>query len=100
MIFPIEGNRWIVTLSGIADRVPPTDEAGFREFARTLADPAIYEAIKDAEPLSPIMGYRRTENKLRHYEQLIRRTQLAQRTLIELAPALPTPAEDTPPWWR
>lgn len=37
---------------------------------------------------------------LRHYEQLIRRTQLTQRTLIELAPALPTPAEDTPPWWR
>ncbi|MFN8515204.1 MAG: 2-polyprenyl-6-methoxyphenol hydroxylase-like oxidoreductase [Chloroflexia bacterium] len=72
VIFPIEGNRWIVTLSGIADRVPPTDEAGFREFARTLADPAIYEAIKDAEPLSPIMGYRRTENKLRHYEQLPR----------------------------
>jgi 2-polyprenyl-6-methoxyphenol hydroxylase-like FAD-dependent oxidoreductase len=72
VIFPIEDGRWIVTLSGMADRVPPTDEAGFREFARTLIDPALYEAIKDAEPLSPIAGYRRTENKLRHYEKLTR----------------------------
>jgi 2-polyprenyl-6-methoxyphenol hydroxylase-like FAD-dependent oxidoreductase len=72
LIFPIEDGRWIVTLSGLADRVPPTDEAGFREFTRNLAHPAIYEALKDAEPIAPIAGYRRTENKLRHYEKLAR----------------------------
>jgi 2-polyprenyl-6-methoxyphenol hydroxylase-like FAD-dependent oxidoreductase len=72
VIFPIEDGRWIVTLSGMADRVPPTDEAGFREFARTLPHPSLYEAIADAEPLSPITGYRRTENILRRYERLSR----------------------------
>jgi 2-polyprenyl-6-methoxyphenol hydroxylase-like FAD-dependent oxidoreductase len=72
VIFPIEDGRWIVTLSGMADRVPPTDDAGFREFARNLAHPSLYEAIEDAAPLSPVAGYRRTENRLRHYERLPR----------------------------
>jgi 2-polyprenyl-6-methoxyphenol hydroxylase-like FAD-dependent oxidoreductase len=72
VLFPVEGDRWIVTLGGMADDQPPTDEEGFLEFARRLRDPAIYDAIKDATPLSPVYGYRRTENCWRHYEQLTR----------------------------
>jgi 2-polyprenyl-6-methoxyphenol hydroxylase-like FAD-dependent oxidoreductase len=73
VLCPVEGDRWIVTLGGIGGTYPPTDEAGFLEFARALPQPAIYEAIKHAEPLTPVYGYRRTENRLRHYEQLARR---------------------------
>jgi flavin-dependent dehydrogenase len=51
---------------------PPTDEEGFLEFARSLPTPKLYEAIKAAEPLTRPCGYRRTENRLRHYEQLPR----------------------------
>ncbi len=72
VIYPIEGDRWLVTLSGRSKQYPPTDDAGFLEFARTCANPLIYEAIKGATPLSPIAGYRRTENRLRHYERLER----------------------------
>jgi 2-polyprenyl-6-methoxyphenol hydroxylase-like FAD-dependent oxidoreductase len=72
VIYPIEGDRWLVTLAGRAKQYPPTDEAGFLEFARTCANPLIYDAIKDATPLTPIVGYRRTENRLRHYERLER----------------------------
>jgi 2-polyprenyl-6-methoxyphenol hydroxylase-like FAD-dependent oxidoreductase len=32
----------------------------------------LYDAIKDAQPLSPIYGFRHTQNRLRHYEQLSR----------------------------
>jgi 2-polyprenyl-6-methoxyphenol hydroxylase-like FAD-dependent oxidoreductase len=71
-LFPAEGEQWTVTLAGIAACYPPTDEAGFLNFARELSDPAIYEAIRDAEPLTPIFGYRRTENQWRHYERLER----------------------------
>ncbi len=71
-ILPVEGNRWIVGLSGIGRDYPPTDELGFLEFARSLRSPDIYEAIKDAQPLSPVYGYRGTENHLRHYEKLER----------------------------
>lgn len=72
-LFPIEGGRWIVTVAGAGRDYPPTDEAGFLEFARSLRSPLLYEAIKDAEPLTSIAGYQRTENQRRHYERLRRR---------------------------
>lgn len=70
VLYPVEGNRWVVTLGGIGRDYPPTNEAGFLEFARSLRSPIIYEAIKDAQPLSPVYGYRRTENRWYHYEKL------------------------------
>ncbi|WP_392532883.1 FAD-dependent oxidoreductase [Nostoc sp. C117] len=72
VIYKVEGNRWILTLIGVGKDYPPTDKEGFLDFARSLRSPAIYEAIRDAQPLSSIYGYRRTENRLRHYEKLKR----------------------------
>lgn len=72
IIQPIEGNRWIVTLAGVMEDYPPTDEDGFLEYARTLKQPDLYEAIRNAKPLSRIWGFRRTENRLRRYHQLAR----------------------------
>ncbi len=72
VLYQVEGNCWIVGLVGVGRDYPPTDEAGFLDFARSLRSPEIYEAIKDAQPISPIYGYQRTENQLRHYEQLSR----------------------------
>jgi flavin-dependent dehydrogenase len=69
-VFPIEGARWVVTLFGAAHDYPPNDEAGFLAFARSLADPTIYQVISAATPASPIYAYRRTESCLRHYERL------------------------------
>ena len=69
-VYPVEGNRWIVSLGGIGGVAPPADEAGFLAFARMLPRPVVYNAIADAEPLTPIYGYRRTANRLRHYERL------------------------------
>jgi flavin-dependent dehydrogenase len=71
VLLPIEGGRWIVTLAGLGGDYPPTDgDAAFLDFARNLRSPRLYEAIRDAQPLTPIYGYRRTENCLRHYERL------------------------------
>ena len=72
LLFPIEGDRWQLTLIGLGRDYPPGDEAGFLDFARSLASPALYEAFKDATPLSPIRVFRATENRLRHYERLER----------------------------
>ncbi|NEQ28146.1 MAG: 2-polyprenyl-6-methoxyphenol hydroxylase-like oxidoreductase [Microcoleus sp. SIO2G3] len=71
-LLPLEENRWILTVYGGDRDYPPTDEAGFLEFVRSLPYPAIYDAIKDAEPLSQIYSYRATENRWRHYERLPR----------------------------
>jgi 2-polyprenyl-6-methoxyphenol hydroxylase-like FAD-dependent oxidoreductase len=72
MIIPLEGNRWIVALLGASRDYPPTDEAGFMEFARSLPTPKLFEAIHHAEPLTKPIGYRRTDSRLRRYDQLPR----------------------------
>ncbi|HET8844350.1 MAG TPA: FAD-dependent monooxygenase [Ktedonobacteraceae bacterium] len=70
IISTVEGNRWIVTLIGGAGDDPSTDEDGFLAFAQSLPNAVVSDALKDAQPLSPIYGYRYTENRLRHYERL------------------------------
>ncbi len=72
LLLPIEGDRWMLTLAGRDRDYPPTDEAGFMEFARSLRNPIIRDAIEGAEPLSPIHGFRQTANRRRHYEKLPR----------------------------
>lgn len=71
-IYSIEGNRWIVTLGGIGKDQPPNDEEGFLEFARNMRNTTIYDAIKEAKPLTPVYSYRKIENRLYHYEKLSR----------------------------
>jgi 2-polyprenyl-6-methoxyphenol hydroxylase-like FAD-dependent oxidoreductase len=69
-LFPIEGDRWIVTAGGYLGDYPPTDEAGFLEFVRGLAAPDIYNIISRAEPLSEIHAYKYPASLRRHYEML------------------------------
>ena len=72
IIVPMEGNLWHISLIGMNRDYPPTDEAGFLEFARSLVSPEVYEALKTARPVSPIWGYRNAENRLRRYDRLER----------------------------
>jgi 2-polyprenyl-6-methoxyphenol hydroxylase-like FAD-dependent oxidoreductase len=72
VIFPIEGGYWMVTLAGWQRDYPPNDDAGFLEYARSLARPDLYEAIKEAEPITPIAEYKYSANRWRHFERLTR----------------------------
>jgi len=72
VIFPIQGGYWMVTLSGALRDYPPDHEAGFLAFARSLAQPDLYEAIKDAEPVTPIAVYKYSANRWRHFERMKR----------------------------
>lgn len=69
ILFEVEGDRWLVTLTGGARDYPPSDEAGFLEFARSLPVSTIYDAMCAAEPITPIKTHRGTENRLRHFER-------------------------------
>jgi 2-polyprenyl-6-methoxyphenol hydroxylase-like FAD-dependent oxidoreductase len=71
-LVPVEGGRWMVALIGAGRDYPPTDDAGFLEFARGLRSPLLHETIKEAEPASPIYGFRNTDNRRRHFERLRR----------------------------
>ena len=69
ILFTVEGNRWLVTLVGGARDYPPSDERGFLDFASSLPVSIIADAIRAAEPISPIRTHRATENRLRHFER-------------------------------
>ena len=72
VMFPIESERWMVTLGGWLGDHPPNDEQGFLEFARALPAPDIYNFIRGAEPLSNPVAYKFPSNLRRHYERLVR----------------------------
>jgi 2-polyprenyl-6-methoxyphenol hydroxylase-like FAD-dependent oxidoreductase len=72
LILPVDHGRWHVTVGGFGGHFPPNDEEGFLQWARELPDPSIYEALRVAQPLTPIRGYRTPENHLRHFERLQR----------------------------
>lgn len=70
IILPIEGDRWIVTLSGTRGGEPSSDNEAFVDFALGLGDPVIGELLKDAEPIGDVATSRSTANQRRHYEKL------------------------------
>ena len=72
ILFTVEGNRWLVTVIGGGRDYPPKDEEGFLDFARSLPDQTIYNAIKNAKPLSSVKVHRGTENRLRQFDKLTR----------------------------
>jgi 2-polyprenyl-6-methoxyphenol hydroxylase-like FAD-dependent oxidoreductase len=69
ILFRVEGNRWLVTLIGGGREYPPSDDAGFLEFARSLPVSTIYDAIRSAQPITPIKTHRATENRLRRFDR-------------------------------
>lgn len=69
---PMEGDRWIISVGGWLGDHPPTDAAGWIEFARSLPAPDIYDVVKDAEPLSEIVVHKIPANIRRRYEGLRR----------------------------
>ncbi|MFD9419419.1 NAD(P)/FAD-dependent oxidoreductase [Streptomyces goshikiensis] len=69
VLAPIEGNRWIATLSGTgADRPSPSEDA-FLPFARSLTTSCIADALEHAEPLTPVVCSNATANRRRHLER-------------------------------
>jgi 2-polyprenyl-6-methoxyphenol hydroxylase-like FAD-dependent oxidoreductase len=69
-IAPIEGGNWLVTLAGFARDYPLQDAAGFMEFLRSLEVSEIVAPVQAADPLAPIVGYRRTTNRWRRFDRM------------------------------
>ena len=72
IVAALEDNRFAVALSGMLGEVPPTDEAGMAQFARSLAAPHCAEIITSAEPLGEPATMRYPASQRRRYEKLRR----------------------------
>ncbi|RCG29884.1 FAD-dependent oxidoreductase [Sphaerisporangium album] len=68
-LFPIEDDRWVVTLTGTRGGEPPADEQGFTRFARCLRHPIVADLMAAATPLGGVRPYRDTANRRRFYER-------------------------------
>lgn len=69
-LIQVDGDRWLVSLFGYLGDHPPTDEAGFLEFARSLRHPVLHDVISAAEPAGPIHGFARLANQRWHFEEV------------------------------
>ena len=71
IIMPIEGNQWMVTLTcRHPDAPPPATDAEFLEFAKSLRTQSIFNAIRSAERITPIVRHRFTGSERVHWERL------------------------------
>ncbi|WP_049892906.1 FAD-dependent oxidoreductase [Natronococcus jeotgali] len=52
MAAPVEGNRWVVSVHGVHGDHPPTDAAGFVEFAASLLTPEVTHLLDDHRQVS------------------------------------------------
>ncbi|WP_338894961.1 FAD-dependent monooxygenase [Streptomyces sp. TG1A-60] len=69
-LVPIEGGRWLVTLSGTRGGQPTADADEFEEFARGVRHPVVGELIARAEPLTDVVVTRSTINRRRFFEKV------------------------------
>ncbi|MFI9586220.1 FAD-dependent oxidoreductase [Streptomyces sp. NPDC052236] len=69
-IMPIEGRRWLVTLSGTRGGQPTSAVDAFEDFARGVRHPVVGELIAHAEPLTDVLVTHSTVNRRRYYEKV------------------------------
>ena len=68
-MMPIEGNTWVLTLTGRLGEEPPADWDGFMAYARQLETPTIYDAIRHAERQGNIVRFGFPASVWRHFER-------------------------------
>ena len=69
VLFPIENDQYICTLYGFSRDHPPTSEAGFLDFAKSLRSDIIYRGIVHADPQTPAKAFVKNESVYRHYAE-------------------------------
>ncbi|MEO3768208.1 FAD-dependent monooxygenase [Streptomyces sp. B8F3] len=70
LVVPIEGDRWMVSLSGSRGARPAADAEGFAAFARSLRHPLVSRMVAAAEPLTDPRTTRSTRNRRLRYERM------------------------------
>lgn len=70
IVMPIEGNQYIVTLFGFSKDYPPGDETAYLAFAESLRVPTIFDAIKNAQPVSEIKQFVKKDCEFYQYSKL------------------------------
>jgi 2-polyprenyl-6-methoxyphenol hydroxylase-like FAD-dependent oxidoreductase len=70
MMLRAEEDRWGVALLAPAGEPLPSDEKAFLDFVAGLGEGELRAALARARPVSPILRYGATSNRMVHYERL------------------------------
>ncbi len=70
VILAVERNSWTCSLFGFDDQAPPTDDQGYLDFARSLANPRLAELIEGRSCAGPTRQYVNVNNRWNLYHQL------------------------------
>lgn len=68
----LEGDRWMLTLAGMAGVRPPSTDEGIQEFAETMPIPDFCETLREAKPLSDPVALHYPYSVRRRFERLRR----------------------------
>jgi 2-polyprenyl-6-methoxyphenol hydroxylase-like FAD-dependent oxidoreductase len=70
--FATDGDRWLVTMLGLNDDVPPAVPGDFEEFATRLAGDELHRLITTAEPITGLNRFRIGPSVRRRYDRCVR----------------------------
>jgi flavin-dependent dehydrogenase len=70
VVYPVENNSIMVGLLGLGRTYPPTEDEGFKKFARQIGVDELDEILKDSKPTSPIFGYRERGSRQYQFEKM------------------------------
>lgn len=65
VVLAVEHHRWMCSLLGVDEHVPPTDDEGYLDFAHTLDNPRLAEQIKRGTRQGPVHRYTNPGNEWR-----------------------------------
>lgn len=72
LIYPLEGNRWIMSTGGRHDEQPPHSWSAILEYLRGLRTPTAFETMQAARDVSEPAHFLFRASEWRHYEQMPR----------------------------
>ncbi|MEW2402380.1 FAD-dependent monooxygenase [Streptomyces sp. NPDC046862] len=68
VVLPLEDGNHLATFSGLRGDEPPTNEDEYVAYAKRLPHPFVHRWMREAEPQSPVFGFRSTANVRRRYD--------------------------------
>ena len=70
VVLAVERDRWMCSLFGFDEHVPPTDDAGYLQFARSLANPNLSKVLEHRTGQDTVRRYTNMNNEWNRYHRI------------------------------
>ncbi|HEU5333554.1 MAG TPA: FAD-dependent monooxygenase [Actinocrinis sp.] len=70
VVLAVERDRWMCSLFGFDEHVPPTDDEGYLEFARSLANPNLAKVLEHRGGQDGVRRYTNMNNEWNRYHRM------------------------------